>query len=618
MVATQVHRVGAAAQSFTYNALHQLTGQTLTNPAGATEAAVGYGYDPNGRVTSQTTTGTAGAAAHSYTYDQAGRLATWNNGSSTTTYGYDAAGNRTQAGALTATYNARDQLITAGPTSYAYTARGTLASQTTAGATTSYSHDAFDQMATAGSTGYTYDGLGRVATASGNTFSYDGTGHALTGDGSQTFGRGPSGQVLSVGTGAGAGLAFTNQHGDLTATFTATGGAPTGSTAFDPYGQVTATAGRHTDLGFQGGWTDPATGYVGTASRWYSPAMGAFTSHDTASADFAGPSAAGNPYAFGNDDPLNNTDPSGHSACGRSNRGGSRVGTTARNAPRFVSWQDTDRTGAQDELPLQESPALLDGGDVEAGNPFPSWRPQGNEQYVHSPGTSAYEGGPVFVPLPNGQLPEFPMPEMPELPVFSPSLLFGLFSAGECDAGEPRRPTAEDGIDQRPINERPSGQTKQAGERDEPGTKTSDSGPSDTPANNNAIAKPNPQTETGASPHEPVSQPGATSSGPQAGSAPVEGTPGEGSNTSLYRTSPTDRGDSELRNGVDPTNFPRSADGSDDGAAHFGNKRLATEWAQSHPDTHDVGFRVDVPTEWLTERVNSGQIEPWDGMIEGQ
>ena len=67
---------------------------------------------------------------------------------------------------------------------------------------------------------------------------------------------------------------------------------------------------------------------------------------------------------------------------------------------------------------------------------------------------------------------------------------------------------------------------------------------------------------------------------------------------------------------MDPANFPRTADGSSDGAAHFGNEKTATEWAQSSTDTHGVGFKVEVPNGWLQENIDSGSIEVWEGMTE--
>ena len=69
-------------------------------------ASIGYGYDPNGNLTSKTTTGLAGASSNTYTYDEANRLTSWNNGTATTAYGYDANGNRTQVGSATYSYDA--------------------------------------------------------------------------------------------------------------------------------------------------------------------------------------------------------------------------------------------------------------------------------------------------------------------------------------------------------------------------------------------------------------------------------------------------------------------------------------------------------------------------------
>ena len=88
---------GADTQAFGYNSLHELTSDTLT--AGSTTvASISYGYDLNGDITSKTTTGFAGASANTYGYDQAGRLTSWNNGTTTTTYAYDGAGNRVKVG----------------------------------------------------------------------------------------------------------------------------------------------------------------------------------------------------------------------------------------------------------------------------------------------------------------------------------------------------------------------------------------------------------------------------------------------------------------------------------------------------------------------------------------
>ena len=77
-------------RTYGYDGLHRLTSDALTTAGGAAVASIGYGYDPNGNLTSKTTTGFAGSAANTYTYDEANRLTSWNNGTTTTGYGYDA------------------------------------------------------------------------------------------------------------------------------------------------------------------------------------------------------------------------------------------------------------------------------------------------------------------------------------------------------------------------------------------------------------------------------------------------------------------------------------------------------------------------------------------------
>ncbi|MFJ9902304.1 LamG-like jellyroll fold domain-containing protein [Streptomyces sp. NPDC101152] len=322
---TVTYGTNGATRGYDYNALHQLTADTLKTPSGSTEASAAYTYNADGQIATRTTTGTAGSGTSTYDYDYAGRLKSATTGSSTTSYGYDANGNRTSAGSTTATYNARNQLtsVTNGPatTTYGYTARGTTSSVTSSGSTTTFTSDAFDEL-TGTSTGssYGYDGLGRLTTAASGgrnaTFTYaDGTNNAVS-DGAQDFARDPAGGLLAVSAadGTGAGLALTDSHGDVTGTFTATGTALTGSTAYDAYGTPTATSGTRTDLGYQSGWTDPGTGYVNAAARWYNPANGDFTSADTVT-NPATPAVNANPYAYGNDDPLDATDTSGHDAC---------------------------------------------------------------------------------------------------------------------------------------------------------------------------------------------------------------------------------------------------------------------------------------------------------------
>ena len=316
---------GGNTRSYTYDPLHRLTGDTLKTNGGATIASIGYGYDANSNLTSKTTTGFTGAATNVYTYDQANRLTSWNNGAATVNYGYDASGNRTQVGANVYTYDARDQLTSDGTNSYTYSARGTLTAQTSTSGTAVSASDAFGQMTAHNGQSYAYDALGRVLTdtpssGSGISFAYTGTDNTVASDGMNTYTYDPSGAVLGVGTAASGGgtvagsgvLAFTDAHTDIVGQFTATGTTLTGSQTYDPLGNVLGATGMKGQLGFQSAWTDHATGKVDMATRWYNPGTGQFMNRDTVALNPVPNSAAANPFAYVNDNPLTGTDPSGH------------------------------------------------------------------------------------------------------------------------------------------------------------------------------------------------------------------------------------------------------------------------------------------------------------------
>src|SRR5205814_8300327 len=116
-----------------------------------------------------------------------GRLTGWTRPDTTTvSYGYDGASNRTTVtdptGTRTTAYDARNRTVCASggslpAQSWTWTARGTLASTTSGTATSSYTFDAFERMASAATPGhtdnYTYDGLDRLAQRNGVAFSYD-------------------------------------------------------------------------------------------------------------------------------------------------------------------------------------------------------------------------------------------------------------------------------------------------------------------------------------------------------------------------------------------------------------------------------------------------------------
>ncbi|GAA5178922.1 polymorphic toxin-type HINT domain-containing protein [Rugosimonospora acidiphila] len=324
-------------RGYTYDPLRRPSGDALAAAGGAPISSTTYGYDADDNLTTKTTSGYAGSGSTSYGYDQADRLASATTGENTTGYGYDASGNLTTAGATTYTYDARDQLTSSttdgATTSYGWTARGTRASVTPpGGGAQSSTADAFGQTVTApGGVGYAYDALGRQVTrsvgADTQTFAYSGIDDTLASDDDQSYAYDPDGDLASVDAGGGGLAALTDVHDNVSGTFATAPatGALAGSTAYDPYGNKTASTGAQTDLGYQSDWTDPATGQVDMAARRYDPGTGAFTSRDTWNNNPVPDSINANRYSYANGQPLTSTDPTGHgSVCiGYGTRGGS-------------------------------------------------------------------------------------------------------------------------------------------------------------------------------------------------------------------------------------------------------------------------------------------------------
>lgn len=312
-------------RSYTYDTLSRLSTDTVKNPSGTAMSSISYQYNAADQVTGKTTTGTAGATSNTYGYDPAGRLTSWNNGTTTTNYNWDAAGNRTSEGTQTATYDARNELLTNGTTTYSYTARGTLNDiNLQGGSNSTVQYDGFDRMTAEGPVTYTYDSLDRIATTAGTTFTYDGGSNNLVTDALSVYSRLPDGSLFADAnlTGAptsSARIAITDQHSDVVASLDPTSHTLTGSTAYDPFGQPTASTGTSSSLGYQSGWTDPTTGQVNMNARWYQPGSGTFTSRDSWNLSPNPSAIEGNRYTYGVGDPLGNIDPSGHlrshSAC---------------------------------------------------------------------------------------------------------------------------------------------------------------------------------------------------------------------------------------------------------------------------------------------------------------
>ncbi|MFC3739289.1 RHS repeat-associated core domain-containing protein [Paractinoplanes deccanensis] len=299
-------------RTYSYDPTGQVSGDTLTNAAGATVVSTTYRYDEAGRLTTETRD-----RETTYTYDYAGRLTGQTTAGATTAYDWDAAGNRVKAGAKTASYDERGRLLADGDYTYTYTARGTMKTRTSSGLTEQFAFDAFDRLTDAAGQKYTYDGLDRVASRNGVPFAYAGLDDEVVSDGTSVYGRGPGDELVSTGTGGTERLSLADRHGDVVGAFdpadTALAKLPD-TTAYDPFGAVTERTGTTGAIGFQGDWTDPGTGQVDMGARWYSPGTGGFTSRDTVDTS-AGGADGGNRYAYAAGDPLSRIDPDGHAWC---------------------------------------------------------------------------------------------------------------------------------------------------------------------------------------------------------------------------------------------------------------------------------------------------------------
>jgi RHS repeat-associated protein len=113
-----------------------------------------------------------------------------------------------------------------------------------------------------------------------------------------------------TGTAAARSLIVDGVHGDVAAGTNPTTGDVSASATYRPYGGTTAATGI-LPLGYQGGWTDPATAQVNAHARWITPATGGFTSRDTWTLPPT-PTPRTNRYLYGEGDPVSNADISGH------------------------------------------------------------------------------------------------------------------------------------------------------------------------------------------------------------------------------------------------------------------------------------------------------------------
>jgi len=291
---TEVERPNDVNTTNVYNEAGRLAETTsVEGEPPTTLESLKYGYDPAGDVTSkldqrleQETT---------YAYDALNRLTEFNPpGEGSASYGYDKAGNRTEAGSTIYSYNALNQLTESSEgTTYSYDGAGRMTGKVNGSEETGYEWDLLDHLAKVEgpieTTSYAYDGLERLSErkdeAGTQVLHYgDLTDHPTyiaNGEGKVTtsYVQGAHG-LVEQRSGEATDYPLADGHGDITALSGPAGGVESRQ-EYGPWGEQ--LSGPNLEMGYLGAWerpTDPATGLIQMGARTYDPSLGSFASED--------------------------------------------------------------------------------------------------------------------------------------------------------------------------------------------------------------------------------------------------------------------------------------------------------------------------------------------------
>lgn len=302
------------------------TSLTATGPGSTVIQDLTYTYTNGANDTSllQTVTDQLTSETITYTYDPANRVtaATADGTTDDYTFGYDAAGNRTSRTAgttsQTATYNGADQLTQlvdgSSTTTYTYDDAGNLNASTDGFAATYDQPGRTTSITNNGTTqSYTYAGRDQTERLQAGTLEFTDTllGVSSTHDGTNTTGwtRTPNGELLAAQTPSGGDEYFiTDIRGSVTAV-TNSSGATVATYQYSPYGHTTATTGTGAAnrpwqyIGAFGYHTD-TTDLTKVGHRYLNPLQGRWTQPDPSNQE-------PNTYLYAGANPCNTVDPTG-------------------------------------------------------------------------------------------------------------------------------------------------------------------------------------------------------------------------------------------------------------------------------------------------------------------
>ncbi len=307
--------------SYTYDGQGRVT-QILSQSASLTpQSNITYTYDLANRVTTET----ANSVTTTYSYDNANQL----TADSTTTYTYDANGNRTNHGD---TIGPNNQLLSDGVWNYTYDNEGNLVQKVgiSNGLTWTYTYDNLNRLVSAVEMGaasaavtYVYDVFGNrieedavngVGPVSVTRFAYDGSNAFADLDGSNNlvtrrlYLDAVDALVARIGTGNAVAWYLTDRLGSVRALADNTG-AVIDKITYDGFGNVlTETNPAASDrYKFTGREFDATTGLQYNRARFYDPATGRWDSQDPLGFD----GGDANLYRYVRNNPTNDTDPGG-------------------------------------------------------------------------------------------------------------------------------------------------------------------------------------------------------------------------------------------------------------------------------------------------------------------
>ncbi|HXN53633.1 MAG TPA: RHS repeat-associated core domain-containing protein [Candidatus Acidoferrum sp.] len=317
---TQMTRPNNVATNYAYDnlsrlqsVLHQLSGSTID---GAT-----YTVDNTGNRTAKTDQ--RAAVTSNYAYDAIYELTGVTQGTNTTeSYTYDPVGNRLSSlGVSPYSVNASNQLTSTPSTSYTYDNNGNTLTKVVGTNSTSYSWDFENRLSsvtlpsTGGTVTFAYDPFGRrikkVTSTTTSIFAYDGdnlveetnsSGAAVARYSQGLHTDEPLAMLRSGATsyyqadGLDSVTSLSNAAGALAQTYT-----------FDSFGKQTASSGSLTNpFQYTSREFDVETNLQFSRNRYYDPATGRFLSEDPIGFD-----GGGNFYAYGQNSPINESDPDG-------------------------------------------------------------------------------------------------------------------------------------------------------------------------------------------------------------------------------------------------------------------------------------------------------------------